>query len=441
MNFRYVRYGVAALFWVVLLVLGLLWLGGSRKQRIAIAGGPAHSESFELANAIAKVYAEADPSVEVEVYETGGSRDDVRLIEEGRVDLATMQADIEVSSRVQGVAILYFDAYQLIVRADSSIESFPDLAGHRVAVAPANSGQNNSFWFVADHFGLDPNTLVALPMSDVSADFAMTHGQVDAVFRVRSPGDPDIRALIGDRPLRLVPIHQASALSLKEPSLAPGFVPVGSYRGEPPVPPVDLPTAIVERILVARFDLDPEIVQNLTRVLFEHRTQLVTETKLAGFIQPFSSMEAMSLPIHPGAQRYYDREKPGFLQRHTRVLSGSLYIVAILTSFILALRGRYIRSHRVRMSDYNRSLVEIAGEARESDSVEALQSMKDRLVDMLQGVVTDLESERVTQEEFEHFSFMWQAVDRLVRDRQTLVLESMVAGNNTGPRVIESGDR
>jgi hypothetical protein len=31
--------------------------------------------------------------------------------------------------------------------------------------------------------------------------------------------------------------------------------------------------------------------------------------------------------------------------------------------------------------------------------------------------VNDLDAERVTQEEFDHFSFTWQAVDTLVRDR------------------------
>jgi hypothetical protein len=36
-------------------------------------------------------------------------------------------------------------------------------------------------------------------------------------------------------------------------------------------------------------------------------------------------------------------------------------------------------------------------------------------------VVGDLEREKVNQEEFEHFSFTWQAVDALVRDRLHLV--------------------
>ena len=39
---------------------------------------------------------------------------------------------------------------------------------------------------------------------------------------------------------------------------------------------------------------------------------------------------------------------------------------------------------------------------------------------MLEQVVQDLDNDRFTQDEFEHFSFTWRAVDTLVRDRLTL---------------------
>ena len=47
-------------------------------------------------------------------------------------------------------------------------------------------------------------------------------------------------------------------------------------------------------------------------------------------------------------------------------------------------------------------------------------------MDMLEEVVGDLDRERVSQEEFEHFSFTWQAVDALVRDR-LLIASGLVA--------------
>jgi len=366
------------------------------------------------------VIQEAYPEMKVEVYETGGSGDSVRLLEEGRVDLGTIQADTEVSDRVQGVAILFADAFQLIVDEDSSLAAFSDLAGRRVAIPPINSGQNPSFWFLVDHFGLGPNDMTALPMSEAAANFAMIHGQVDAIFRVRTPGNPAIRTLMSRHPMRVVPISQSDALSLKKPSITTGVIPVGSYRGYPPLPPADLPTALVDRLLVARVDLDKTLVHRLTRVLFEWRTHLVTESKLAGFIEPLLSEGQRSFPIHAGAQRYYDREKPGFVQQNMRTVTGVLYLVVILTSFTLALRGRYKRARRVRMGDYNLALMGIADQAQEGPSAETLQGLKEKLLGMLRQVVEDLNAEHVTQEEFEHFSFTWQAVDRLVRDNMAM---------------------
>ena len=155
-------------------------------------------------------------------------------------------------------------------------------------------------------------------------------------------------------------------------------------------------------------------------MLFEWRANLVAESQLAGFIRPLGGDEASPFPIHAGALRYYDREKPGFLQTNARTLSGMLYVVAILTSAGFALRSKFLRARRVRMGHYNLRLMEIADEARGSATSDELFALKDKLIDMLGTVVRDLDQERVTQEEFEHFSFTWQAVDTLVRDRQAL---------------------
>jgi hypothetical protein len=97
-----------------------------------------------------------------------------------------------------------------------------------------------------------------------------------------------------------------------------------------------------------------------------------------------------------------------------------LYVIAILTSTFLALRARVKRSRRIRMKDYNLQLMELAEIAEKAAPGTDLQEQKARLVEILREVVHDLDAERVTQEEFDHFSFAWQAVDTLVRDRSVV---------------------
>ena len=63
---------------------------------------------------------------------------------------------------------------------------------------------------------------------------------------------------------------------------------------------------------------------------------------------------------------------------------------------------------------------EFAHRVRQEHSQAELATSKDELMDILAEVIDELESERVSQSEFEHFSFTWQAVDALVRDQFTL---------------------
>ena len=155
--------------------------------------------------------------------------------------------------------------------------------------------------------------------------------------------------------------------------------------------------------------------------MYERRADILEYSRLAGFIGPLPDDAESVIPAHPGARSYYDREKPGFMQQNARLVSALMYMVAIVCSALLALRTHWVRSRRMRMHVFNQSLMEIAASARSVEGVEALLDCKHRLVDMLTEVIGDLERERVSQEEFEHFSFTWQAVDALVRDRLNLV--------------------
>jgi TRAP-type uncharacterized transport system substrate-binding protein len=376
--------------WLIALGALALWLGSTKVQRLAIGGGPAGSESLDLMTAVATVINDADIGLSVTVFETGGSYENLRLLESGRIDLAEIQADTTASDSVLGLMSLYSDAYHLVVRDESAIDSFPALPGHRVAIPPGTSGQFKSFWFLASHYGISPSMINALPMSE-----------------------------------------DAEALSLKQPAINPGVIPVGSYRGYPPIPAEDLPTAVLDRLLVGRADLDHQLIYKFTRAVYERRADILEYSRLAGFIGPLPDDAESAIPAHPGARSYYDRENPGFMQQNARLVSAVMYMVAIVCSALLALRTHWVRSRRMRMHVFNQSLMEIASAARSAEGIESLLDCKHQLVDMLTEVIGDLERERVSQEEFEHFSFTWQAVDALVRDRMSLI---PVLATQAGPR-------
>jgi TRAP transporter TAXI family solute receptor len=416
-----IRLLLVLVLWVATVLALALWLGGRQQHQLSIAAGPADSETFGLMTAIADSLNEMDNGLEISVFETGGTTENMELLESGQIDIATVQADSLIPEEALAIARLYPDAYHLVVNADADIKHFSDLRGHRVAIPPTSSAQNGSFWFLADHYRLQAEDLIALPMSAKAGNFAMLQGQIDAVFRVRAPGNPRIRELIGDHVMEIVAINQSEALSLKQPALSSGTIPRGSYRGYPPLPVEDLPTAVLDRLLVANEELPAQLVYTFTRELFEARSELVSRYPLAGFLAPLDEDADSSVPAHPGARQYFDREKPGLIQQNARMASAVLYAIVILCTGAIAVRSRWLKARRVRMGDFNTRLMEIVEQARGNENYQQLMEHKNHLINILSEVVSDLDQEKVSQEEFEHFSFTWQAVDALVRDQMIML--------------------
>ena len=411
---------VRALAVVALFVLGALgaglWLRESVvDQRVTIAAGPREGEAYALAVAIAEVARRHHPELRVEVVETPGSATNMTLLDEGRVELATVQADAHMGRSARMIAILYPDLFQLIVRADSEIHRVADLAGHRVALPPHESGQYESFWFVAEHYDLTSADLLALPMSAGSAGWALADGAVDAVFRVRAPANPAILSLIATTPTRLVPIEQASAMQLKQPALEPGVIPTGSYHGYPPLPESDLPTVAVRRLLIASESLHDDIAAKMTGILFERRRELINLTTLAGFITPPNPGGGTFIPLHPGAQRYYDRDRPSFFQQNAESIALFVTLAALMFSGLLQLGSR--RKKR-RIDRYNQEVLHLGARASETNSLEGIESCRSRLFELAAGVVDDAEVGLISPDGFNFFWFTWSMVSGRVDRRE-----------------------
>ena len=386
----------------------------SREKTLTIAAGPVDGEAFGLASAIAEVVHRYNPGIRIVVLETRGSRQDMELLGTGRAQLAAVQADTRAAAGARLVAPLYPDAFQLVVRDESGIESVADLRGRKIALPPRGGGQYDTYWFLAEHYGLDADDFVALPMDTEAADFAMMVGAVDAVFRVRAPGNASIQALIANIPTHLVPIDQAAAMRLKQPALQLGSIPKGSYRGYPPLPEDDLPTAAVQRLLIASSDVDEDIVATITMTLFERRRDLLGITPLAGFVSSPDQTSGTFLPLHSGARRYYDREKPSFVQENAEPIALLFSFLVIAGSGLLRLATQRRKN---RLDEYNRQLLVVWKEAEVTDDRGHLLQQRETLMGVLGKVVDDAEEGRITAEGFNIFSFTWEAVYESIRDK------------------------
>ena len=393
-------------------------------HNLVVAAGGRSSEGFQLVQAIAEVVNRHHPKIQIEVIETGGSLDNSRLMDEGYADLATFQADGSISTRANLIANLYPDAYQLIARRSAEIRNVADLKGKTIALPSKGSAQFTSFWFLARHYGLDESNIKWLPMSNRSAEWALISEAVDAVFRVRAPGDATVKQLIERADITLVPIEQAPALHLRRAAIQPGRIPRGSYRGHPPLPERDLETASVNRLLVASSDVPPDVIYQITEVLFERRRELSELNTLASLIAAPDITGGTTLPLHDGAAQYYDREKPSIWSEQADILRTLISLLAVFGSMMFAFRNWFRGAQKNRADAYNKDLIALLEAAEKGEHTAA--DSRSELGRILTQVVDDLDNDRISREGFDEFSFTWQAVSQLLKTSEQTTAEGTV---------------
>lgn len=394
---------------------------------LTVASGPFRSDSYELMREIADVVSRHSENLVIKVLPSKDSSNNISLLNRGQVDLATIRSDTPVVDSVRMVADLFPDYFQLIAREDSGIFSPTDLNGKKVAIANFGTDEFKSFWIIGDHYDLTLRGVQWQTMPFEAAANKLLAGEVDAVFTVRSLRDRILINLFQDAelknlPLRYIALDQAEAIAIKRPFLQVGTVPKGTFLGKGPTPRRDTVTTVVQRVLVTRKDLDAEPVRELTRILFEHRLDLIIRFALASAITTPKVEVGLAIPLHEGSEQYYTRDEPSFIQENAEPLALMVTVAAMLFSLMLALRSRFVSTQKNRMDSYNYILLDIAEAARQSEDREEISLLKQKLHETLEQVVRALDTDEVTEEGFQTFSFLWESVRVVLKERDQQII-------------------
>ena len=395
-------------------LLGLWYWDTPREYRLFIAAGQRSGQAFQIAQALQQVSERHYPELTLEAFETRGALHNASLLDQGAVQLATIQADQASGRKARLVAELYPDTFQIVVRRDSGIDSIDDLVGKRIALPPERSGEYESFWFVAKHYALGPDDLKIYTGTERTTDWLLINGDVDALFRVRAPGDASILNLIRRVNGKVIPIPQAAALRLQHPAFEAGVIPQGSYNGRPAIPERDEPTISVKELLVASDDVPADVIAKITSVLFEHRRELMDLVPLAGAIAAPGRTGEAYLPIHAGVWAFWNRDKPSFIQENAEAIALMISIAVVATSAYL----QWVTRRRKRVMDaYNRELIELAKRARSAPDFETIDECNALLAGFVGRIVQAAEHGRINPTEFTLFNFTYDLVEDAIKDR------------------------
>ncbi|MCF8106375.1 MAG: TAXI family TRAP transporter solute-binding subunit [Desulfohalobiaceae bacterium] len=295
----------------------------AKKRRfVSIAAGWVTGAYFPMAGAISRVAFNnlQDKNIKVTAESSGASVANANLIATENTDFAILQNDIasyayngkkgifdEPVSNIRGVACLYPEHIQVVVRKDAGIESVADLKGKRVAVGPIGSGTTENCKQILSAWGLSLDDLGEAQQltASQSADY-LKDGRLDAAFFTVAVGAAVIKdtATIIDAAILPISGPRVDKLIEKYPFYAKQKVAGGSYKGNPD----DVPTVSVMAMLSVRENLDDDLVYSIVKAMYSNLDQIHKAHAKFKDLSVEGALDGMSIPLHPAAERFLKEE-------------------------------------------------------------------------------------------------------------------------------------
>ncbi|VWX62089.1 NMT1-like family protein [Burkholderiales bacterium 8X] len=425
---------------VVFIVIGVLvaaywWLDPQPPRRVVLATGPAGSAYAEFGQR----YAEALKAnrIEVELLPSDGSLDNLRLLREGKADLAFVRggssADPEADAEagLSSLGALFYEPLWFFYRIEAlpkegrkpgTLTSIAQLKGLRVNLERPGSGVPDIMdrMLRANHMGSEALQLSSLEQAPAAA--ALEAGLLDVVVLASAPESALVQRLLRAPGIELMDFGQSDAYARRFAFLKPVTLPRGVVDLAADLPPRDRSMLAATTSLLARESTHPAL-----RQLFAQSAQNL-HGKAGWFNQArdFPNTRTSELPVSPEGDRaingtppFWQRYLPfwasNLIERMWLVLGGLLVLMLPLSRVVPPLYQFRVRR---RVFRWYARLREV--EAK----VEAGGGDRDALVkelDELDRVVNKVAVPLSYADELYALRNNIEAVRRRVRDRSTAV--------------------
>jgi hypothetical protein len=222
-------------------------------------------------------------NLDVTVLPTGGSLDNVKLLESGQVDFALVQSDIALRAlkghkpfdspveHLRLVTPLSTEAVQILVRSDLYIFTTAELRGKIVSLGPQGSGTEITARAIleASGVGVEETKTKHSPTDKVNGE--LKEEEIDAAFLSSSIPTPAIEQALHDREARLLVLESRVIERLASSgSYFETVIPKHTYSNQTE----ELPTIGVQALVLTRDSIDPTLVVLLLETLKSGRKEI-----------------------------------------------------------------------------------------------------------------------------------------------------------------------
>jgi TRAP transporter TAXI family solute receptor len=305
---------------VALLPLVLLGTGVQAETFVRMVSGPAGGSWYPLGAKIAEVLGKEVPDIATS-NGPGGGVGNVKDVNGGNAELGWTYAHTAYNGHsgkgkfdtaqpnIRHFATLYPAALQTAVPKDSDIHNFADMKDKNLSPGKKTFSGYAAAELVFKHYGLnfdqvkkDGGTIHYVGYTDSAA--LMKDGHLDVFMPLTSVPQASLLDLDFSPGIRFIGIDEQilKRIRAENPGYLSTVIPASAYEGVTE----DVPTLGVVTIMVINKDVPDDVAYNMTKALWDNHAQFASVKKIWNEVKLEDALRGAAIPVHPGAQRYYD---------------------------------------------------------------------------------------------------------------------------------------
>ena len=392
------------------LLFGALWwwISSPDQTQLVFTTGSKSGMYHRLASQLKAVIEAEHPDISIELKMSAGSRENIERIDSGQAQLALVQNDAIGGKFVRSMAAIYPEMLHLISR--TNIQSLPDLTGKRVSIGAKGSGTEqivtNLLQFANSLQNINP-----VQSSFSSSLDQLETGELDAAFILTGLGTPSISEALADKNLHLASIRAntdleappnnqarmfADGFQVHYPHIQPGTIPLMAYRHQPTSP---TPTLSVQAVLVCHEDVPLDVVERITRTLFEQRAALSQHETTFKHLDEGEAITDLQFPLHDGADYFYRRQEPGFLVTYAEPMAFVMSVALLLWSMFGWIRKWYDQKRKNRIDTYYQAVEDVIRRLHDGTDLQEIDELEAELLKIRQRASAELVAEQLAADE------------------------------------------
>lgn len=322
--------------------LASLFIEPSPKKEITIATGSIHGQYYQTALKYKELLEKE--KVKVNIVNTSGSIENIKLLDENKVDIAFVQNGTikdKENKNLETLASIYYEPLWIFYKNElNEINYIQDLKNKKISIGETGSGTKDLSLDILRINGINEDNTKLLNFDSKKAKDELIKGSIDAIFLVTSPSSSIINELLSNKNIKLMSFKRAIAYSKKFNFLNSITLHEGTIDLYKNMPYENKDLLATTATLVAHKDFSDELIRILLKKVKEvhsSKTLLTQENEFPNILNLDSNLNEEANRYFTYGDTWLEKIFPYWIASNVDRLK--ILLIPLLTLMIPLLKG------------------------------------------------------------------------------------------------------